>query len=116
HRDALGSLWLTTNGFVVDTLGNIGDLQDKGIDFDISYSYDYGRWGRVNAGFIGTYIDSYKETPVAALASSAYDCQGFYGPTCSGVTNGAGGPVFRWRHNMTATWMTPYRPLAVTLG
>ena len=116
HRDALGSLWLTTQGFVTDTLGNVGNLEEKGIDFDISYTYDFGRWGRASTSFLGTYLKSYEETPVAALSSSAYDCAGFYGPTCSNNTSGTGGPVFHWRHDWTATWSTPFQPLAVTVG
>ena len=116
HRDALGSLWLTTNGYVVDTLANVGNLEEKGIDFDIAYSYDFGRWGRLSTSFNGNYLDSYLVTPVAAAAGSSYDCVGFYGSTCSGEVNGAGGPVFKWRHNLTATWETPFHPLSVTVG
>ena len=116
HRDALGSLWLTTNGYVVDTLANVGDLEEKGVDFDISYSRDFGRWGRLSTAFNGTYLDSYLVTPIAASPGTAYDCAGYYGPTCSGLVNGAGGPVFKWRHNWSATWETPFQPLSVTLG
>jgi iron complex outermembrane recepter protein len=116
HRDALDSLWLTTNGFVVDTLANVGNLREKGVDFDLSYAYDFGRFGRVNASMVGTYLDELVNTPVSALGSSAYDCAGFYGPTCSSIPAGSGGPDFKWRHDMTVTWETPFQPLSVTVG
>jgi outer membrane receptor protein involved in Fe transport len=116
HRDQLGSLWLTTNGFVTDTLANVGNLEEKGVDFDLSYAYDFGRFGRLNASFVGTYLDELVNTPIAALGSSAYDCAGFVGPTCSSIPAGSGGPDFKWRHNMSVTWETPYQPLSVTVG
>jgi iron complex outermembrane recepter protein len=116
HRDALDSLWLTTNGFVVDTLANVGNLREKGVDFDLSYAYDFGRFGRVNASMVGTYFDELVNTPVSALGSSAYDCAGCYGPTCSSIPAGSGGPDFKWRHDMTVTWETPFQPLSVTVG
>jgi len=116
HRDALGTLWLTSQGFVTDTDANVGNLREKGIDFDLSYAYDFGRFGRLNASFVGTYLDELVNTPIAALASSAYDCAGFYGPTCSSIPAGSGGPDFKWRHDMTVSWETPFQPLSVTLG
>jgi outer membrane receptor protein involved in Fe transport len=116
HRDALGTLWLTRSGFVTDTLANVGNLREKGIDFDLSYAHDIGRLGRLNASFVGTYLDELDNTPVAALGSSTYDCAGFYGPTCSSTPAGSGGPDFKWRHDMSVTWETPVQPLSVTLG
>ena len=116
HRDALGSLWLTTNGFVTDTLANVGNLEEKGVDFDLSYAYDFGRFGRLDTSFVGTYLSSYDDTSIAALPSSKYNCSGYYGPTCSDLVAGAGAPVFKWRHNLTLNYQTPFQPLQVTLG
>jgi iron complex outermembrane receptor protein len=110
------SLWLTPTGFVTDTLQNVGELQEKGVDVDLNYSLDLGRWGGLSANFTGTYLTSYQKTPIAALPGSAYDCAGYYGPTCSSLGSGAGGPLFKWRHDMTVTWDTPLRALSVTAG
>jgi iron complex outermembrane recepter protein len=115
HRDALGSLWLTPQGYVTDTLANIGSLEEKGVDFDISYSYNMGQWGKIRSSFNGTYITQYGVTPVAQLSSTYYNCAGLYGNSCSGLTNGSGGPVFHWRHDWSNTWSTPFQPLDVTL-
>jgi len=114
HRDQFGSLWLTTNGFVTDTLQNVGILEEKGIDVQLNYAVDIGRFGNLNANFTGTHISNYIVTPVASLPSSSYDCAGYYGATCSAGPIGA--PVFGWRHDMRVTWVTPLRPLSVTLG
>jgi iron complex outermembrane recepter protein len=115
HRDALGSLWLTSGGYITDTLANVGNLEEKGIDFDASYSHDVGRFGRISSNFNGTYLDSYLVTPIAAQPSTAYDCAGFYGPTCSGLGSGAGMPVMKWRHVWSVNWDTPFRPLSLYL-
>jgi outer membrane receptor protein involved in Fe transport len=115
HRDALGSLWLTTGGYITDTLANVGNLETKGVDFDASYQYDFGRFGRINTNFNGTYTDSYLVTPIAAQASTAYNCAGFYGPTCSSLNSGTGGPVMKWRHVASINWDTPFQPLSLYL-
>jgi iron complex outermembrane recepter protein len=114
HRDSSGSLWLTNDGFVTDTLENVGQLEEKGIDVQLNYAYDMGRFGSLNASFTGTHISNYITTPIAALPGTSYDCAGYYGATCSGGPIGA--PVFGWRHDMMVTWVTPLRPLSVTLG
>jgi iron complex outermembrane receptor protein len=116
HRDATGSLWLTPTGYVTDTLANVGQLEEKGIDFDISYSYNLGTFGKIRTTFNGTHIIQYGVTPVAQLASSTYyNCSGLFGASCSGETNGSGGPVFQWRHDWATTWSTPVLPIDLTL-
>ena len=88
HRDSTGSLWLTPSGYVTDTLANVGDLEEKGIDFDISYSYNMGAFGKIRTAFNGTHIIQYGVTPVAAIAGQTYyNCSGLYGPSCSGLAN-----------------------------
>ena len=113
HRDALGSLWLTSGGFITDTLANVGDLEEKGIDFDASYQHDLGRFGRISSSFNGTYLDSYLVTPIAAEPGTTYNCAGFYGPTCSSLISGAGQPVMKWRHVWSVNWDTPFAPLSL---
>ena len=114
HRDQFGSLWLTNNGFVADTLQNVGVLEERGIDVQLNYAFDMGRWGRLDANLTGTHIQNYYITPIEALSSSEFDCAGYYGGTCSAPPTGA--PLFTWRHNMQVTWLTPFRSLSVTLG
>jgi len=114
HRDQFGSLWLTTNGFVTDTLQNVGQLEQKGIDVQLNYAFDMGRFGRLDASLTGTHIQNFIITPIQDLPSSSFDCAGFYGGTCSAPPVGA--PLFAWRHDMQVTWLTPLRSLSVTAG
>ena len=114
HRDQFGSLWLSTNGYVLDTRQNVGIIEEKGLDVQLNYSLDVGRFGNLSASFTGTHIQNFITTPIAALSSSAYDCAGYYGGTCSAPPQGA--PLFTWRHDMQVTWVTPFRSLSVTAG
>ena len=114
HRDNTGSLWLTPQGFVTDLLANVGQLEEKGVDVDVSYAFDLGRYGKMRTQLLGTYINDYTITPVAALGSTAFNCAGYYGPHCSSFGSGAGAPVFRWRHQLATTWSTPWQGLDVT--
>jgi outer membrane receptor protein involved in Fe transport len=114
HRDQFGSLWLTNNGFVTDTLQNVGILEEKGIDVQLNYAFDMGAWGRLDANLTGTHIQNYDITPIQDLPSSEFDCASYYGGTCSAPPTGA--PLFSWRHNLQVTWLTPFRSLSVTLG
>jgi iron complex outermembrane receptor protein len=120
HRDQFGSLWivndgtLANSGYVIDNLVNSGSLQERGVDLDLSYAFDIGSLGKVRTGLVGTYINSYEVEPIANDPSSAYQCVGFYGATCSSSTTGAGLPVFRWRHTLRTTWSTPWSGLDVS--
>jgi iron complex outermembrane recepter protein len=117
HRDPATaySLWLSNNGYVVDSLANVGQLQTKGIDLDTSYAFDMGRAGKIHIDLIGTYVDEYVVTPLANTPSTAYNCAGYYGDTCSsgGATSE---PVFRWRSTLRTTWSTPWQGLDLTLS
>ncbi len=116
HRDAIGSLWIDNQGYVTDLLANVGQLHERGVDADVSYSYDMGPAGKLRANVVGTYLDLYEVTPVASLASTAYNCGGLFGTTCSSVTSGAGTPVYHWRHTFRTTWSTPWSGLDVSLA
>ncbi len=115
HRDPASnySLWLSNAGFVTDSLANVGELETRGVDIDMSYGFDVGPAGKIRMNLIGTYVDEYNVTPIANSPSTAYNCAGLYGVTCS-----SGGatldPVFRWRHTLRATWSTPWQGLDVT--
>ncbi len=103
HRDAEGTLFSST-GYVIDALANVGQLEEQGIDVDASYAFSVGSYGKINTSFIGTYLMEYETTAIAANPSTAYNCDGYYGPSC-------GQPTFKWRHTLRSTWSTPWSGL-----
>ena len=121
HRDQFGSLWIinsdTTNGgYIIDPKVNNGSLQTKGVDVDVSYAFDIGAVGKIRTALVGTYIQSYEVEPIANDPSSAYECVGYYGATCSSFNTGAGVPIPRWRHTLRTTWSAPWNGLDVTVS
>jgi iron complex outermembrane recepter protein len=116
HRDSLGSLYLLPTGYINDPRVNNGSLLERGVDVDLSYSFDIGSFGRIRTALVGTYINTYEVEPIANTPSSAYDCVGLYGATCSAFATGAGIPVFRWRNTLRTTWSTPWSGLDVSLA
>ena len=103
HRDNRGSLWLSNNGFVVDTNVNAGRIATRGLDVDLAYSIPTTTYGTVGLSFIGTYLDRLQTTN---FQSPLYDCAGRFGPICSsGTTSGTPNP--RWRSKARATWAVP---------
>ena len=113
HRDANGSLWLSNDGYVIDSLANVGKLETRGIDIDLSYGFDVGPAGKIRTNLIGTYVDEYVVTPIAADPKTKYNCAGLYGDTCSGGAS-TSNPIFRWRHTLRTTWSTPWQGLDLT--
>jgi len=93
HRDGTGSIWRTSDGYVVDLTQNIGGLKTEGVDVNASYSYDFG-FGRVSASFVGTYLDSLFSD---SGAGSTLECAGLYGNQC-------GTPNPTWRHSARLGW------------
>lgn len=116
NRGPSGTLWASTAGFITDTLLNVGDLDARGIDADIAYSYDFGAFGKLHANLVGTWVDKYQNTPIALSPGTGYNCAGLYGPTCSSFLSGAGTPVFKWRHRFVTTWETPWSGLDLSLA
>jgi iron complex outermembrane recepter protein len=113
HRDANNSLWLSNSGYVVDSLANVGKLETRGIDLDLSYGFDIGPAGKIRTNLVGTYVDEYIVTPISASPGTAYNCAGLYGDTCSGGAS-TSNPIFRWRHTLRTTWSTPWQGLDIT--
>jgi outer membrane receptor protein involved in Fe transport len=113
HRNAQGSLWENNSGYISDLPLNVGSLREKGLDIDMSYSYDFGAFGKIHSQLNGTYIDEYLVTANNFVSGTTYNCAGLYGSTCSGTAN-AETPVFHWRHRFTSTWETPWMGLDVT--
>jgi iron complex outermembrane receptor protein len=104
HRDARGTLWLTTNGYTVDTNQNIGERKARGFDVSLSYPWNLGHAGFINFAFLGSsMLEDRLNTPLVD-----YDCIGFYGNQCHI-------PDAKWRHRMRATWNTNFKA-AVAVG
>ena len=97
HRNAAGSLWLTSDGYVTDLDHNVGWVKTSGFELNASYAKNLGAWGKLNASLTGTALS---EKSTYNGLSPAYDCAGFYGTTC-------GGPAPLWRHKARLTWQTP---------
>jgi iron complex outermembrane receptor protein len=116
HRSGIGSLWVGQTGFVTDILHNIGELETKGVDVDLAYAFDLGAAGKLHASLVGTYLSEYEVTPASQYPGTAYNCAGYYGPTCSNFLSGAGTPVFHWRNTFRTTWQAPWSGLDVTLS
>jgi outer membrane receptor protein involved in Fe transport len=105
NRDASGSLWLTTAGFVTDIPTNTSEIDTSGIDLNVSYSHRLGGLGNLSASFIGSYLLKYRNDNGL---SDPYECDGFYGPVCSGAVVAASAPMPKWRHKARATLQTPF--------
>ncbi|MCR5878791.1 TonB-dependent siderophore receptor [Phenylobacterium sp. J367] len=110
NRDSQGSIWLSPQGYVVDTTLNTGSLETAGVDFNLGYRTDLDRFGMTDAGgisvsFVGTWLDklSIKSLP----DSESFDCVGKYGTICS-VSGGLSSPNPEWRHKARLTWNTPW--------
>jgi outer membrane receptor protein involved in Fe transport len=97
HRNPAGSLWLNSQGFVINLPHNIGGVETRGVDGNVTYSHRLGSLGTLSANFNGTWVDSFV---VNDGLNPSYDCVGFYGPTC-------GQPLPEWRHKLRATLQLP---------
>jgi iron complex outermembrane recepter protein len=100
HRAPSGSLWLGQTGFVVDTNQNLGSLQTKGVDIDLSNTLELPRGlGNLVLNVMATYVDELTTEPLPGFPK--YDCAGLFGNVC-------GIPTSEWRHVSRLTWNTPW--------
>ncbi|HET6536365.1 MAG TPA: TonB-dependent receptor [Sphingomicrobium sp.] len=97
HRNPAGSLWLSSGGFVIDLPHNVGGVETRGIDGNVTYSHRLGALGTLSANFNGTWVDKFVTNDGL---NPEYDCVGLYGPTC-------GQPLPEWRHKLRATLQLP---------
>ena len=102
HREtapgpASGSLYLTPNGYTIDTNANVGGLRTRGLDLNASYARQIGGLGSLNLSMVGTYLNKLEINPVASVR---YDCKGFFGSQC-------GTPNPKWRHKLRAGFTLP---------
>ena len=102
HRDSLGTLWLTPQGYTVATNQNVGELESEGVDVNASYLWALGN-SFLNFNLMGTYL--IHENVNTGLY--AYDCVGLFGNTCHI-------PQPHWRHRFQVSWETGKATL--TLG
>jgi outer membrane receptor protein involved in Fe transport len=104
-RDPGGSIWLTSQGFVIDTPVNIGGVRTKGYEINGSFAQPIGDLGSLSLSYVGTLLKDYITNNGL---TDAYDCAGFYGPTCSGGgTTASGSPLPKYRHKARLTWQAP---------
>ena len=89
-RDSTGSLWRSSNGYVIDLQQNIGYARTKGIDVSAAYSRSLGGLGRMNISFVGTYLN---ELTTYDGITTPVNCVGYHGALC-------GTPTPKWRHQM----------------
>lgn len=109
-----GSLFQGEAGFFKRFNVNTGSLRTSGIDLNIDYRLNLDETFGGNAGalafnLVGTYLASYKTTPLPnSPQSDIYECAGLYAGLC-------GRPRPEWRHKLLTTWNTPW-DLAMSLS
>jgi outer membrane receptor protein involved in Fe transport len=87
-------------GYVIQKNYNLGTAVNSGVDVQLNYKLDLPRaLGDVVFGLNGTYLLHDEMTPLPG--SPTYDCAGLFGFTCQTVNP-------RWRHQLRATWETPW--------
>jgi len=94
-RNAGGSLWQGTQGFVEDTTLNIGTNVWEGVDLAANFDFE-GAGGSWSANLIGTYMLAKETTPLPAVPDSAYDCVGTISTRCF--------PSPDWRHTASISY------------
>jgi iron complex outermembrane receptor protein len=99
HRDALGTLWLSSGGYVDATNVNIGSTKTDGIDVTVNYTYSFEKYGSLAFAFTGTWVNAFITQQAPGL--QPYNCAGFYGSIC-------GTPLPQWRNVLQVTWNTPW--------
>lgn len=94
-RNAGGSLWQGTQGYVIDTTLNLGEASWEGIDLAANWTID-GAGGTWTTDLIGTYMLTKEITPLPADPNSAYDCVGLISTRCY--------PSPEWRHTVSVEY------------
>jgi len=94
-RNAGGSLWQGTQGFVVDTTINLGENVWEGVDLAANWQFE-GLGGAWTMNLIGTLMLAKETTPLPADPTSTYDCLGVISPRCY--------PSPEWRHTASVAY------------
>ncbi|WP_246847984.1 TonB-dependent receptor domain-containing protein [Sphingomonas beigongshangi] len=106
HRDPITGTIFGTNGYVVSTTLNTGYLLTSGLDFGANLNLGLGRFGKLNAELVGTWLFQTVQQPLPG--GGTFDCTGLYGFSC-------GQPQPEWRHNARLTW-SPDRNTSLSLA
>ncbi len=101
-----GILFGTTagaGGYINGQTVNVAKVVNEGFDFQASYNLPLEDWGMNNVGglsfsFNGSLLT--KQDNVSLPGDPAYDCAGYFGPTCATVQP-------KWRHNARMNWTIP---------
>jgi iron complex outermembrane receptor protein len=94
-----GSLWLGSQGYIINTTINTGSLETSGFDLEANYRLSLGD-SSLAFQLIGTYVDELVVEPVSGFPT--YDCAGLYGTVC--IT-----PTPEYRTKLRTTWNTPWK-------
>jgi outer membrane receptor protein involved in Fe transport len=97
HRDRLGTLWATSEGYTVTTNLNVGKRSVEGVDVNATYSRAAGGAGLFTVNLIGSYL----KAQFINTGLYSYDCVGYYGEQC-------GIPTPTWRHMVRFSWETNF--------
>ncbi|AXJ95594.1 MULTISPECIES: TonB-dependent receptor domain-containing protein [unclassified Sphingomonas] len=106
RRDPVTGAIFGTNGYVVSTTLNTGFLLTSGLDFGTNLNVGLGRFGKLSAEMVGTWLFQSVTQPLPG--GGTYDCTGLYGFSC-------GQPQPEWRHNARLTW-SPDRSTSLSLA
>lgn len=100
NRDTATGLLFLGDGFVDVRNTNIGAIKTSGVDFSADYVQPVGRFGDLEFGLVGTYVDSWQWQELPGQVP--FECAGSY----------LNGPCFRPRPelatNLRTTWVTPW--------
>lgn len=91
-----------TLDYIVKTRLNMGGLRTRGIDTSMSYTWPKTDWGKFGVSLDGTYVDRYQGQNEAG--GVWIDSVGKPGSLATGATS-ANTYVYRWRHNLRASWV-----------
>ena len=105
HRGPTGSLWFSTNNYVVATQQNLGSELTRGADLSVNYLLDMNSLGKLSTNLMATYTKDFETEPLKHAGQ--YDCAGYAGNTC-------GPPLPHTRSVLTSTWLTPWYGLDFT--
>ncbi|WP_349322913.1 TonB-dependent receptor domain-containing protein [Asticcacaulis sp. MM231] len=108
HRGTDGSFTQAGGGYVEGGTLNTYRLHNRGLDLQAAYNFDLGKYGRVDTNFMATAlsITGGQDSPITA----SVNCTGYFGqPNCYA-------PQPKWRHNLRATWQTPWYQSSVSVN
>lgn len=104
HRDAAGTLWASTEGYINDPTLNLGALQSRGVDVTANYKLDLNAMGKLSFYYAGTYTAQFITEPGGLLGTVSYNCAGYYGETC-------GVPDPKYKSTFSINYDTPLEGL-----